>query len=89
MTTDKRAAKILQDAPAAHAAIVDVVLALQNGDPDKLQAAAKTLEAFGCYARRTKLEARPWPRRNDRGRWAIPDGRTYPSSSLARAAMGG
>jgi len=56
MPNTKRTDKIQADIAAARAAIDTIERALQNGDAERMaHVAAKTLEAFGCYVRRTPM----------------------------------
>lgn len=54
-TRDERVHKLVADAPLAENAARVVLSAIKEGNQDKLTEAAKFLEAFGCYARRTTL----------------------------------
>lgn len=55
VTTDGRIARSVREVPAARQALADCERALASGDAANLAAAAKALEAFGCYARRTAV----------------------------------
>ena len=55
MAKTNRTDKIRADLSVAFQALVDVKEALDTGDAEQMAAAAKTLEAFGCYVRRTKV----------------------------------
>lgn len=56
-TPAERIAKIKADAPLAANAVQALLRAIESGDQENLADAAKFLEAFGCYARRTDLPA--------------------------------
>lgn len=53
--TDKRVAKIRADLPRALESVATVERALNRGDAAALAEAARFLEAFGCYVRRTDI----------------------------------
>lgn len=53
----ERIAKIKADAPLAANAVKALLAAIEKGDQENVADAAKFLEAFGCYARRTDLPA--------------------------------
>lgn len=50
-----RIAKLKADAPLATNAVAALLRAIDKGDAEGAQDAAKFLEAFGCYARRTTV----------------------------------
>lgn len=51
----QRVAKVQADLDLAEYAIAQAKRAIVSGDEGKLHEAAKSLEAVGCYARRTSL----------------------------------
>lgn len=57
-----RIAKLKADAPLATNAVAALLRAIDKGDAEGAQDAAKFLEAFGCYARRTDVVPAPAPR---------------------------
>lgn len=55
MPKTNRTDKIRADIHRAYAALAAIEDALNHGDAEQLARAAKFMEAFGCYVRRTDI----------------------------------